>query len=83
MVPCHWRSGGPIKLAHDKDIAVVETKTCGAPCAADQLLWRDGHRPTVMSKYCTGLAALVPELPANKWHRTLQRHLRRTPHALT
>lgn len=77
-----WRHPGGAALDL-QDIAVVETKTCGAPCAADRLLWRDGHRPTVMSKYCTGLAALVPELPANKWHRTLQRHLRRTPHALT
>ena len=64
---------------HLPDLSVIETKTAGAPSAADRLLWRDGHRPTAISKYCTGLAALAPDLPANKWHRTLQLHLGHSP----
>ncbi len=56
------------------EVAVVETKTAGPPCAADKLLWRDGHRPTGISKYGTGLAALSRDLPANKWHRVLLTH---------
>ena len=55
--------------------AVIETKTHGRPCAVDRALWALGHRPIVISKYCTGLAALHPQLPANKWNRTLRRHL--------
>lgn len=60
-------------------LSIIETKTTGAPSPVDRLLWREGHRPTVISKYCTGLAALSPDLPANKWHRTLQRHLGHSP----
>jgi hypothetical protein len=59
------------------DLAVVETKTAGLPTAVDRALWRLGHRPEPISKYGTGLAALTPSLPANKWNRTLQRHFER------
>ncbi len=55
------------------DLVIVETKTSGRPCAMDQVLWSLGHRPVKISKYCTGLAALDPSLPANKWHRVLGR----------
>ena len=55
-------------------LALVETKTVGQPCAVDRLLWRHGHRPVTISKYCTGLAALRPYLPANKWNRVLRHH---------
>lgn len=61
------------------DRVVVETKSGSAPSAADRLLWRAGHRPVRISKYGTGLAALHPELPGNRWHSTLTRHL---PHTL-
>jgi hypothetical protein len=56
------------------DLALVETKTRGKPCSVDRALWRAGHRPITISKYCTGLAALHPDLPANKWNRVLRRH---------
>ncbi len=52
--------------------AVVETKAGQAASAADRLLWDGGHRPTTVSKYGTGLALLRPDLPANKWHRTIR-----------
>ncbi len=54
---------------------VVETKSAAAPCAADRVLWSLGRRPEKISKYGIGIAALNPELSANKWHRTLQRHV--------
>lgn len=59
---------------------VVETKSPGAaPGLADRLLWSAGHRPARVSKYATGLAALYPALPANRWHRVLGRELARRP----
>jgi hypothetical protein len=61
------------------DIAVVETKTEGRPCGFDHLLWEGGRRPTKISKYGTGLAALTPGLPANKWNRVLRRHFGWSP----
>ena len=54
---------------------IVETKSCGAIGPVDRVLWSLGVRPVVVSKYATGLAALRPELPRNKWHRTLARHV--------
>lgn len=56
------------------DRFVVETKSAGAPSAADRWLWGRGIRPEKISKFGTCLAALHPELPSNKWHRTLNRH---------
>ena len=54
-------------------MAIVETKTRGGPCAADRALWRLGHREVRVSKYCTSLAALRPDLPSNRWTRALAR----------
>lgn len=50
---------------------ILETKSPGTPTTADRWLWRHGHRPTRVSKFSTGLAALHPELPHNRWNRTL------------
>lgn len=55
------------------DRLVVETKSARTPSPADRWLWANGTRPTNVSKFCAGLAALHPELPSNKWHRTLTR----------
>lgn len=60
-------------------MAVVETKTSGRPCAVDHFLWSQHRRPVKISKYCTGLAALTPGLPANKWNRVLRTHFGWTP----
>lgn len=54
---------------------VVETKSASTPCAADRVLWSLGRRPEKISKYGIGIAALNPALTANKWHRTLKRHV--------
>ncbi|QTX05698.1 polyphosphate polymerase domain-containing protein [Agromyces archimandritae] len=53
---------------------IVETKSAGQASVLDRALWRMRHRPTTISKFGTGLAALRPGLPANKWRRTLDRH---------
>ncbi|MFY1696415.1 MULTISPECIES: polyphosphate polymerase domain-containing protein [unclassified Solwaraspora] len=67
--PALWRE---LRLPHR---AVVETKSPRAACAVDRLLWSAGHRPRAISKYATGLAALRPDLPANRWRPTLRRLL--------
>jgi hypothetical protein len=56
------------------DLAIVETKCGAAPSPVDRMLWAHGHRPAGISKYGVGMAALRPELPANKWSRILRRH---------
>ncbi len=56
------------------DAIVVETKSAQAPSPADHWLWQHHIRPTKISKFCTGLAAIRPDLPGNKWHRVVARH---------
>lgn len=56
------------------DRFIVETKSSGEPSAVDRWLWSIGRRPEKISKFGTGLAALRPTLPSNKWRRTLDRH---------
>ena len=55
-------------------VAIVETKSSAAASAVDRRLWRAGHRPTRVSKYGTGLAALRGNLPDNRWCPVLRRH---------
>lgn len=65
----------PEGLAADlTGFVLIETKTAGQPCPFDRILWRAGHRPVTISKYCTGLAATDRGIPSNKWHRVLNRH---------
>lgn len=52
-------------------LVIVETKSAGRASAADRILWHAGHRPTAISKYATGLAALRPDLQRNRWYRLL------------
>ncbi|WP_062290030.1 polyphosphate polymerase domain-containing protein [Demequina phytophila] len=54
---------------------ILETKSSLRAGDVDRALWARGVRPARVSKYCTTLAALQPELPANRWNRTLRRHL--------
>lgn len=56
------------------DGIIVECKSPLGPSAGDYWLWREGFRPLALSKYCTGMAALHRDLPANHWHRTLRTH---------
>ena len=75
---CETPDGSRLTLA---TVAIVETKTSGQPCDIDHFLWAAGHRPIKISKYCTGLAALTPGLPANKWNRVLRKHFGWEPEA--
>lgn len=64
--------GQPIVL---RQHSILETKSVGAATAADRWLWVNGHRPTSFSKFCIGMALHHPELPANRWNRTLRHDL--------
>lgn len=66
-----WQLASGEEARQLDDLVIVETKSGRHACAADRLLWRTGHRPVGVSKYATGLAALRPELPRNRWHRLL------------
>ncbi len=67
-------SGMDGAVASVGDGVFLETKAPGAATPLDRLLWSLGQRPVAVSKYCSGLAALTPGLPANKWNRTLRKH---------
>ena len=57
------------------DVVVLETKSARGAGDLDRVLWSQGIRPTKLSKFGVGMAALHPELPANTWHRTINRHV--------
>ena len=69
----------PGRLLERPAVVVVETKSASRASEMDRALWAHGHRPTSLSKYATGMAAFRADLPANKWHRTLERHFDRAP----
>lgn len=75
-----WRDhfGGDLDLP---DLAIVETKSGARPSDADRVLWRAGFRPQSMSKYATGMAALRPDLPHNRWKRIIRRSFTPDPNA--
>ncbi|MCQ9344205.1 polyphosphate polymerase domain-containing protein [Corynebacterium kozikiae] len=54
------------------DMAIFETKSGASPSQLDRLLWAYGHRPQKISKFGTGMAALDPSLPRNRWHRIIE-----------
>lgn len=57
-------------------LLVVETKTpTGVRADVDRALWARGVRPVRFSKYGTGRALLDPAVPANRWHRVIDRDL--------
>ncbi len=67
-----WQLGDGTTL-RTPGLVIVETKAAGGPGAVDRLLWRAGHRPDRVSKFATGLAAMRPDLPSNRWHGVLRR----------
>lgn len=60
-----------------EEFAIVETKSAGGTSDLDRWLWRRRVRPTKISKFCVGAAALHPDLPSNKWHRVLVSYFHR------
>lgn len=73
-----WRRPGGSSWLLDGSL-VLETKSGSTAGPLDRHLWASGIRPSRISKFATGMAALRPDLPANRWHRTLQRSLHLTP----
>ncbi|MDR6435113.1 hypothetical protein J2790_000234 [Paenarthrobacter nicotinovorans] len=69
-----WQSpdGQPWML---DNAVVVETKSGSAPGPLDRHLWAHGVRPCRISKFATGMAALHPGLPANRWNQTLRHRM--------
>ncbi|MFI5504760.1 polyphosphate polymerase domain-containing protein [Corynebacterium kutscheri] len=55
-------------------MVIFETKSGSRPSELDRLLWANGHRPVKISKFGTGMAALNPTLPHNRWHKVLHQH---------
>lgn len=66
-----WEAVAEGRRLRRPGLVVVETKTLGVASPLDRILWRLGHRQVSVSKYATGLAALNPALPRNRWHRLL------------
>lgn len=62
----------------EPDMVIFETKSGSRPSELDRLLWSHGHRPAKISKFGTGMAALDPCLPHNRWNRVLKRHFHLT-----
>ncbi len=73
-----WSLPGRPPLVMSEQL-VVETKSGSAPGALDKHLWRNGIRPSRISKFATGMATLMPHLPANRWHRTLRHNMPQAP----
>ncbi len=71
-VAAHDPAGNSV--AYDERL-IVETKVTRHAGEVDRALWARGIRPERVSKYCTSMAALRPDLPANRWARTLRRHV--------
>jgi hypothetical protein len=70
-VACTDQTGGHVGLG---GFVVLETKAVTSATAIDRWLWHHGLRPTRISKFGVGMAALHPGLPANRWNRVLRQH---------
>lgn len=57
------------------DRIIVETKNERAPSPVERTLWDLSIRPVTISTFALGAATRFPELPANKWHRTIGDHV--------
>ncbi|MFD5215720.1 polyphosphate polymerase domain-containing protein [Microbacterium sp. NPDC058345] len=66
-----WSGADGRRRVSVDDHVIVETKSAGRASDLDRLLWRAGHRPTGISKFGVGMAAIDPALPHNKWARIL------------
>jgi VTC domain-containing protein len=66
-----WRRPGASHSVCVPGSLILETKTGSRAAALDRALWGHGVRPSRISKYGAGLAALDDDLPDLKWHRVL------------
>lgn len=67
-----WRDDSEQELSLPQ-LAIVETKTGSTASPVDRMLWQQRYRPSRISKFGTGLAALRPDLPCTPWRRVLRR----------
>ena len=72
-------TAGRAERAEGPNEVLVETKSATGQSRIDRDLRSLGIRPVSVSKYGVGMCLLYPELPANKWHRVLQRYFRGGP----
>ncbi|GAB4426505.1 MAG: polyphosphate polymerase domain-containing protein [Chloroflexi bacterium OHK40] len=63
----------------DPGYVLVEIKSERGRSDADQFLWHLGVRPASGSKYCVGMALLVPELRSNPFRRVVSHYFVRLP----
>ncbi len=70
-----WIAADGSATAHS-DAVIVETKSPGHASHADRYLWSAGYRPLPSSKYAAGVALFHPELPRERWTRTINRYLK-------
>ena len=75
----HLAAPGADPLAPGPGPSCSRPSRARRPGPLDRHLWANGIRPSRISKFATGMAALCPELPANRWHSTLGRSLQLTP----
>jgi VTC domain len=54
--------------------AIIETKTAGPACWADQVLWSTRNRPVSVSKFALASVRADNSLPSNRWHRLLRQY---------
>ncbi|MDO4908610.1 MAG: polyphosphate polymerase domain-containing protein [Corynebacterium sp.] len=70
---CDWENVAGTYLTVP-GLVIVETKSGSSPSVVDKQLWAGGHRPQKISKFGTGMAALDPSLPHNRWNRVLKKY---------
>ncbi|MEZ5224446.1 MAG: polyphosphate polymerase domain-containing protein [Ilumatobacteraceae bacterium] len=56
-------------------LVIVETKSPGGLSWFDRTLMAAGARPEPVSKFGLAIAAIYPDLPANRWSRLLRTHM--------
>jgi hypothetical protein len=66
----------------DPGYVLVEIKSERGRSDADQFLWRLGVRPASGSKYCVGMAILVPHLRSNPFRQVVNNYFARVSHPL-
>ncbi|HOC14388.1 MAG TPA: polyphosphate polymerase domain-containing protein [Propionicimonas sp.] len=66
-----WRRPGSEHSLATPGSVIIETKGGATASAIDRALWYSGVRPSCVSKYGAGLAALGEDLPELKWRRAL------------
>ena len=70
---------GRARAQMDPGYVLVEIKSERGRSDADQFLWRLGVRPASGSKYCVGLALLLPELRSNPFRQVVSSYFIRLP----